>query len=150
MTHLAEVRGECERQGLALKVEGLKLAPLRAEAEERRRSNKQMREQLGKSERERQRQRDEFAQELGAMGTPLCAKNKAAPVLHGSWPSRPLPGREAAAAGTDRSSQGSLSGMICGAEVEASGEPAAWPNQKPDPSGVLTHRQEATPLQEPR
>ena len=80
MTQLAEVRGECERQGLALKVEGLKLAPLRAEAEERRRSNKQMREQLGKSERERQRQRDEFAQELGAMGTPLCAKNKAAPV----------------------------------------------------------------------
>ena len=53
MTQLAEVRGECERQGLALKVEGLKLAPLRAEAEERRRSNKQMREQLGKSERER-------------------------------------------------------------------------------------------------
>ena len=40
--------------GVALKAEGLKLAPLRAEADERRRANKQMREQLGKSERERQ------------------------------------------------------------------------------------------------
>ena len=41
VTELAEVRGESERQGVALKAEGLKLAPLRAEAEERRRSNKQ-------------------------------------------------------------------------------------------------------------
>ena len=41
MTQLAEVRGESEAQGVALKAEGLKLAPLRAEAEERRRSNKQ-------------------------------------------------------------------------------------------------------------
>ena len=41
VTQLAEVRGESERQGVALKAEGLKLAPLRAEAEERRRSNKQ-------------------------------------------------------------------------------------------------------------
>ena len=40
--------------GVALKAEGLKLAPLRAEVDERRRANKQMREQLGKSERERQ------------------------------------------------------------------------------------------------
>ena len=124
VTQLAEVRGESERQGVALKAEGLKLAPLRAEAEERRRSNKQafaatptllqplshhppltltlhaltpltltlhdyplhapnrrahtlysphlnpkqMREQLGKSERERQRQRDEFAQDLRYIG----------------------------------------------------------------------------------
>lgn len=70
-TVVAEVRAELDRQRLALKAEGLKLAPLRAEAEERRRANKQMREQLGKSERERQRQRDEFAQELGAMGKKL-------------------------------------------------------------------------------
>ena len=41
VTQLAEVRGESERQGVALKAEGLKLAPLRAEAEERRRSKKQ-------------------------------------------------------------------------------------------------------------
>ena len=41
VTQLAEVRGESERQSVALKAEGLKLAPLRAEAEERRRSNKQ-------------------------------------------------------------------------------------------------------------
>ena len=41
VTELAEVRGESERQSVALKAEGLKLAPLRAEAEERRRSNKQ-------------------------------------------------------------------------------------------------------------
>ena len=44
-----QVRAELDRQRLALKAEGLKLAPLRAEAEERRRANKQMREQLGKS-----------------------------------------------------------------------------------------------------
>ena len=44
----AQVRAELDRQRLALKAEGLKLAPLRAEAEERRRANKQMREQLGK------------------------------------------------------------------------------------------------------
>ena len=34
-----QVRAELDRQRLALKAEGLKLAPLRAEAEERRRAN---------------------------------------------------------------------------------------------------------------
>lgn len=74
-------RDEADRLRIELSKFQLELAPVRADAEERKRVNKKMREQLGKSETERHRQRAEFQTELTSMGKRLRVAKQQAEAL---------------------------------------------------------------------
>ena len=78
---LLESRDEADRLRIELSKLKLELAPVRADVEERKRINKMMREQLGKSETERHRQRAEFQTELTGMGKRLRVAKQQAEAL---------------------------------------------------------------------
>lgn len=78
---LLESRDEADRLRLELSKLRLELAPVRADVEERKRVIKSMREQLGKSETERHRQRAEFQTELTSMGKRLRVAKQQAEAL---------------------------------------------------------------------